>query len=128
MVSIALTHRLAVAGDVFTSQVAIPRRLATKAFSQKIDHDAGLQWQPAAGLEHDIDVAGGRRDLVQRQRDETAGAQVVADYEGRLIDHAQAGERSRAKGVAVVGAERSGDRRPHRSVRAENPVVDPQTL
>ncbi len=48
--------------------------------------------------------------LIQRHLAQRAGAQVVGDDKGRLVDDALAGDRRGAQGIAVIGAQIAGDR------------------
>src|SRR5258708_11443744 len=108
-------------GSMPSEQSAVPGRVRRKARGEKVDEGAHLGRRTTVGQVDRMHRRGLDLRLVERKRDQRAGAQIIGDDEGWLPRQSLAGQRYRAQRIAIVGAQIAGDLDADLAIRAEQP-------
>jgi hypothetical protein len=104
-------------------EAAIPGRFGQEAVGDEVDEGAHLGRRIAVRQVDGIDAAELDRRLVQAELHQRAGAQIIGDDEGRLVDQTLSRDRGSAQRIAIVGAQIAGNANADFRPRAKRPAI-----
>src|SRR5262249_8149977 len=105
-----------------SQDATIPGRLGRKFRGDEVDEGTHLCARMVVGKIDRIDREQLRGRLIHGECGQAAGAQIVGDDEGRLVDQTLARYRRDAERIAIVGPQVTGDRDADVALPAEHPA------